>query len=89
VMVGSASLPNGILSSAIATLADDHPKTFVVQGGRVLISLRSRENGRPPFENYYLHGWRPGTEWADVFLTFGIDEFEPGATLQVRNLVVE
>ena len=89
VPLGYVTLPNGILSHAAALLGDDHPKAFIVTDGVVWISLKSRDGSRPPFENYYDHGWWPGTEQADVTLAFGIEEFEPGAILQIRNLVVE
>lgn len=86
--LGHVTFPNGILTKVSGSLADDHPTAFVLADD-VQISVRSRDPTRPPFENYYRHGWWPGTEEADVRLAFNVEEFEAGAVLQVRDIVVQ
>jgi hypothetical protein len=87
--LGVVTLPNGILSHAAARLAEAQPSDFLIADGAVVIYVHSLVAGRPAFDNYYLHGWWPGTEAASVTVEFSIDEFEPGAVLQLRDVLVD
>ncbi len=85
--VGSAVLPNGILSDARFSLADPSTRAFTVADG-VRLEVRSKDPTRPPFDNAYEHGWYPGAEDVKVHLVLNVTSFTPGAQLQVRDLVV-
>jgi hypothetical protein len=85
--VGSAVLPNGVLSDARFSLADPSTREFGVADG-IRLEVRSQDPTRPPFTNAYTHGWYPGTESVEVFLVLDVTSFTPGAQLQIRDLVV-
>ncbi len=87
ILLGTATLPNGILSDARFSLADPFTRDFVVANGISLV-VRSTDPTRPPFDNLYAHGWYPGTEDVQAFLVLDVTSFVPGATIQVRDLVV-
>jgi hypothetical protein len=83
--VGEAVLPNGILSEASATLADDTRTDVLIPDG---IFLEVVGEDGTPIGNIYDHGWRPGTEQVHVRLVFTVESFDPGATLEITDLVV-
>jgi len=83
--VGDAVLPNGILSEATATLANDTRSDLLIPDGVHLEVIG--EDGRP-LRNAYEHGWRPGTERVHVRLTFTVDAFDPGTSLILTSVVV-
>lgn len=83
--VGDAVLPNGILSESTATLSDDM-RTDVHIPERIWLEVIG-DDGRP-LRNIYEHGWRTGTERVHVRLVFTVDAFEPGASLEITNVVV-
>ncbi len=85
--VGSAVLPNGVLSDARFSLADPFTRAFAVADG-IRLEVRSKDPTRPPFDNAYQHGWYPGTEAVEVYLVLDVTSFTPGAQLQIRDLVV-
>jgi hypothetical protein len=86
--VGTAVLPNGILTVASFTLEDDSPTDVVISAGTgVFLGITSLNDGRPLW-NYFDHGWHPGVEHVEATLTFTVESFEPGAVLRVRDLVV-
>jgi hypothetical protein len=87
IVVGRATLPNGILSDARFDLADRFTRAFIVEGG-IRLEVRSLDPSRPPFDNVYEHGWYPGTEEVEVYLVLDVVSFTPGAALQIRDLVV-
>lgn len=87
ILVGSATLPNGILSDARFSLADPFTRAFAVRDGIALV-VRPLDPARPLFVNIYAHGWYTGTEEVEVYLVFDVTAFTPGATLEVRDLVV-
>ncbi len=87
ILVGQATLPNGILSHATFSLADPTTQAFTVAEGIQMV-IRSTDPNRPPFDNAYQHGWHPGSEVVNVYLVLDVTSLTPGATLQVRNLVV-
>jgi hypothetical protein len=88
VVLGTATLPNGVLTVAQAELADPWPDGVRVSSLGIQLEVRSLAKGRPAFENAYLHGWWPGTEEVEVVLIFEARHVEPGATIEIRDLVV-
>ena len=87
ILVGRATLPNGILSDARFSLADPFTRAFTVRDGIALV-VRPLNPTRPPFDNIYAHGWYSGTEEVEAYLVFDVIAFTPGATLEVRDLIV-
>ena len=88
ITLGTAVLPNGILSTATFGLIDDTPSDVLISGDGMLLSVTSLDGG-PPFDNYYSRGWRAGTESVQAMLTFTVEWFEPGAMLQVTAIHVD
>ena len=88
IRVGEAVLPNGILSEAEFHLGDDTPSDLLLTHDGIRLTVESL-NGGQPFQNIYLHGWRPGTERVRATLTFEVEWFEPGAVLRVTRLRVK
>ena len=88
VRLGSATLPNGVLTVAEAQLVDPWPDGVRLSSEGIRLEIRSLVAGRPGFLNIHDHGWYPGTEAVDVFLVFEARHFDPGATIEVRNVVV-
>jgi hypothetical protein len=83
--VGDAVLPNGILTQATATLADDQRSDVIVPQG---IQLQVLGPDGKPLENAYAQGWRAGTETVHVRLVFTVASFDPGSTLVLTDIVV-
>jgi hypothetical protein len=54
----------------------------------IRLEIRSLVEGRPAFWNIHDHGWYPGTEAVEVFLVFDVRHVDPGATIEIRNVVV-
>lgn len=88
VSLGRAVLPNGVLSIARGDVADAWPDRVRVSNSGIQLEVRSLVAGRPRFVNAYEHGWWPGTEEVEVFLVFEARHVEPGAAIEVRNIVV-
>jgi len=86
VVLGQASLPNGILTAASAKVTSSPWDPLVAYEGYQLV-VKSLDGG-PAFENYYQHGWRPGTERVQVSLEFTVLMFAPGVTVEVSNVDV-
>jgi hypothetical protein len=86
--VGTGSLPNGIISESSFRLVDDWPDGVDVTEGYVRLELRSLEADGKPFWNRYVHGWYPGLERIEAVVTFGVDDFEPGAVISIADVVV-
>ncbi len=86
--IGEGSIPNGILTRASYTLGDDWPDHASIADDTVRLEVRSLEPDGKPFENYYAHGWRAGTERIRAVLVFSVKRFDPGAVLDVRDIVV-
>jgi hypothetical protein len=89
VSVGRAIIPMGILTRGIFTLANPRPTDLATTEDGVILRILSTTPGAKPFLNLYDHGWHDGTEEVAVDLVFDILEFQRGATLQIRGLVVE
>jgi hypothetical protein len=88
VRLGEASLPNGILSAASFGFTDPWPLDVSLGQGVAWIDVRSLEPDGKPFQNYYIHGWRPGVERVEAVLMFDVLWFEKGAVLGIRDVVV-
>lgn len=87
--VGRAVLPNGVVTEGQFALAN--PKTTSIEidpDSGVVLTLTSLASGGRPFDNYYMHGWHTGTEEVVAALDFDVTRFDPGAVLQVRDLVI-
>ena len=88
VPLGEVLIPNGVITSASFGFVDDWPEDLSISGSSVGITLRSLEPDGKPFDGYYSHGWRPGVERVEATLEFGIDRFEPGAVLAIKDIDV-
>jgi hypothetical protein len=88
VSLGTASLPNGILTDASFAFEGGWPDDVALAGAFGWIEVRSLEPDGKPFDNYYLHGWREGVERVEAFVVFDILWFRPGATLSIHDVVV-
>lgn len=85
--IGEAGLPDGVLTTRSATLADPKPDAFWIADG-ILLEVRPVDPARPPVGSIYREPF-DGVEPVRVFLVFDVTEVSPGAVLQVRDLVVE
>lgn len=85
--LGIATIPNGMLTERALSLPDASPDGMLFSPEGVSLEVRSTEDG-DPVDHAYAHGWRPGIEWVDVGLVFEITQFDPGAVLEVRDVVV-
>lgn len=89
VPLGEARLPNGILTDASFALVDRWPAhVTIISDDGVSMTIRSLEPGGKPFQNYYTHGWRSGTERVEAVLVFDVFRFDPGAILSFRDIDV-
>lgn len=88
VSLGTASLPNGILTEASFAFAEGWPDDVALAGASGMIEVRSLEPDGKPFDNYYLHGWREGIERVEAIVVFDVLWFRPGADLSIRDVVV-
>lgn len=88
VLLGTAALPNGVLTVARAELADAWPDGVRFSSLGLQLVVRSLDAGRPAFTNLYEHGWWPGTEEVEVFLVFDVRHVVAGASIVIRNVVV-
>jgi hypothetical protein len=87
IRLGEALLPNGILTTAEFAVIDAWPAGISIIDGEVSLEIRSMDDGKP-FQNYYDHGWREGTERVEAILIFNVFRFEPGAVLSIADVVV-
>jgi hypothetical protein len=89
VELGRATLPNGVLSDSRARLGNPATETVRMRDEGVELDVRSINPGALPFRNYYQRGWHPGTEEVIVSVRFDVVSFDPGAVLQIRELIVQ
>jgi len=95
IYVGQATIANGVLREAtfsIAGIPDGvvgvPPQGFTVADA-ITLDVRPADAKRPAFTGGPLaRGWHSGTEVVKVYLVFDVTSVQPGATLQVLNLVV-
>jgi hypothetical protein len=88
VEVGRARLPNGVLSHSAGGLGDPTTQAVRTTEAGVEFDIRSADSNAP-FRNYYDQGWHPGTEEVVVSVRFDVVSFDPGAVLQIRDVVVD
>jgi hypothetical protein len=88
VVVGEGALPNGVWTIGSFDFAEPWPDDVALREGVATLELRSLEPDGKAFDNYYLHGWRPGVERFEAVLLFEVLWFEPGAELAIQNVVV-
>jgi hypothetical protein len=88
VSLGTGSLANGILTQATYRLADPWPVDVTFGEGWPRLELRSLESDGQPFQNVYEHGWRDGLERIEAVMVFDVKRFDPGATVDVLEVVV-
>ena len=88
IRLGTATLPNGVLTADRAQLVDPWPDHVRLSSAGIRLEVRSLVAGRPAFHNIYDHGWYPGTEAVDVFLVFEVRHVDPGATIEIRDVFV-
>jgi hypothetical protein len=91
VLVGAASLPDGLLSERSGTLAESRPITWWIDGGVSIVVRPGKPcvgDRCPSIESIYhapFHGPQP----VNVYLVFDVSELDVvGSVLEVRNLVV-
>jgi len=88
VRLGSGSLPNGILTQATYEFADPWASDVTYRESTPRVVIRSLEPDGQPFDDRYSHGWRKGLERVEAVLVFDVKRFDPGATVEVRDVVV-
>jgi hypothetical protein len=88
IVLGEGSLPNGVWTTGFFEFVESWPRDVALRDGLVWLALRSLEPDGKPFDNYYMHGWRPGIERFEAVLRFDVLWFEPGADLTIQNVVV-
>ena len=87
VRIGEALLPNGLLTEATFAVQDKQPDDFLLSEG-VRLDIEPRDPDGPPLWNAYETGWQEGTRRVEAFIRFEVVEFEPGAVLSLREIVV-
>jgi hypothetical protein len=85
-LIGHATLANGIIRGARAELADDWPANVLLLG-EIRIEIVTTAGG-DRITNRYAHGWQPGVEPVDVFVVFEPIYVQPGAMLTLLNVLV-
>jgi hypothetical protein len=93
VLLGQATLANGVLHDATFHLAGIEPGNEILPGGfsiagQIFLDVRPTDPSRPPFGNGYRRGWHPGIEVVNVYLTYNITSFSQGAVVPLRDVVV-
>jgi hypothetical protein len=88
VSLGTGTLANGILTDATYRLADPWAVDVTFGAAWPHVEIRSLEPDGKPFHNVYEHGRRDGLERVEAVLVFDVKRFDPGATVEVRDVVV-
>ena len=86
---GRAVVPMGILTHATVRLENPQTQSLTVSEDGVRFVIRSAEPGAKPFNNLYERGWHDGVEEVVAVIVFDVTSFQPGAVLQMRDLVLE
>jgi hypothetical protein len=84
--LGTAVLPNGVLTEASAMLADNVRPDLGLK--RDVVYLRVTGEDGSPRGNKWSDGWHPGTETVHVTLEFTVDRLDTPATLELTDIVV-
>ncbi len=88
VVLGTGSLPNGVLSQATYRLPDPWPVDVTFTGNQPRLEIRSLEPDGKSFGNAYTHGWREGLERIEAIVVFDVKRFDPGASIEIIDVVV-
>jgi hypothetical protein len=86
VVLGQASLANGILREVTAGLEDPWPDSVLLRSA-IVLEIRPVGGGEA-INNIYVHGWRPGVEPVEVSIAFNAAILRPGAHLTLLNVLV-
>lgn len=87
VLVGHAILPNGILTAATVASVQIGSPDVVLDGPIDLVVVP--QAGFPPFDNYYVRGWHPGTEDVTVRVQFSMSEPPAEGKLTLSGILVQ
>lgn len=85
--IGEAGLPDGALSTILATIGEPQPQTFWI-AHRIEIQVRPVDPARPEVGSVYRDPF-DGVEPVKVFLVFEVTELTSPSVLEVRALVVQ
>jgi hypothetical protein len=86
VEIGVATLPDGALTVRTATLVDPQPSDYWINES-IRLDVRPDLPARPPVGSLFREPF-DGPEPVRVFLTFIVEEFEPGAVLRLKDVEV-
>jgi hypothetical protein len=88
--IGTAVLPNGILSRARLQLAeaDQVQHGFIIDPMYVRLQVEPTDPTRPPFISIYERGRFPGVEKVSVVLVYDVAENATDAILHFQNIEV-
>jgi hypothetical protein len=86
VLVGTAALPNGVLTQADATLLDDVRPELRLRRDLVRLVILG-EDGKAR-GNMWTDGWHPGLEHVEVRLEFQVASLDQPTTLEFTDIVV-
>jgi hypothetical protein len=84
--VGTAMLPNGILTDASMALADNIRMDLHLEPSVLDLVLTGEDGER--LTNVYEQGWRPGTEKVDVRIEFDVVSLDAPTSITVTDIVV-
>jgi hypothetical protein len=82
VLLGSVTLPNGILSETALRLVDEVQGDFLLDGN-VQLEVRSDDG-----LTWKADDWHPGVEEAEVHLLFKVKSFTAAAALRIASVTV-
>jgi hypothetical protein len=85
-VLGEATLANGIIREVSAALGEPWPESVVLRGA-IRFEIQPKGGG-PPIDNIYAHGWREGVETVEVSIVFNAAILRPGAHLTLVGVVV-
>lgn len=85
--IGEAGLPDGALSTILATIGEPTPETFWIAHA-IEIQVRPIDPARPEVGSVYRDPF-DGVEPVKVFLVFEVTELTSPSVLQIRALVVQ
>ena len=88
VELGSVRVPNGVLTTGRFELADPWPDGILFTDAGIRLVVTPLDPDGRPFDNVFVHGWRPGVEAARVTLEFEVLAAEPGASFEIVGVAV-
>ena len=84
--LGEAGLPDGAFTNSTATVANERPDDFWIENA--VLVFEPVDPSRPPIGSIFREPF-DGVEQVRVTLVFDVTELDPGAVLQVRDILVE